>query len=83
MEIRLYPEEDAAFINLQEGQFSHVESLDDARHLAYGTGGELLWISLLYVSDSVDLSVLSLEQLERPPGSWSSTASGQPPDQQD
>ena len=62
--VELYPEVDAPFVMLREGESDHFESLDDALHLGYDKNGEFLWLSLLSLSDGV-MDILTSGQREK------------------
>ena len=68
VKIELFPEEDIARIDVGQGTVSHVQFLDDSRRLAYGAGGELLWVYLLYASEGMNLAMLPPEQREEAAG---------------
>ena len=55
MECRHYEDEDAIHITLRAGASARTKQLDENRYLGYSEGGELMWVSFLYVSEGVDL----------------------------
>ena len=58
MEIRHHTEEDAIFIRLRNIQSAYTKKLDDNRYVGYDDEDQLVWVSLLNVSDGVDLDML-------------------------
>ena len=58
MEIRHHTEEDAIFIRLRSVQSAYTKKLDDNRYVGYDDEDRLVWVSLLNVSDGVDLDML-------------------------
>lgn len=64
MEIRHHTEEDAIFIRLRSGQSSYTRKLDANRYAGYDTEDQLVWVSLLNVSDGADLDILEGSDLQ-------------------
>ena len=64
MNVIYYPEEGAMLIYLRETKFSRGRSLDDSRHLLLDAQGEVKVVSLLNVSQGVDLDGIPPEDLE-------------------
>ena len=64
MEIRHHTEEDAIFIRLRSGQSSYTRKLDENRYVGHDAEDRLIWVSLLNVSDGVDLDMLEGKELQ-------------------
>lgn len=50
-----YEEEDAIHINVRDGTSSETRQLDERRYLGFNDDGALVWVSLLNISEGVDL----------------------------
>ena len=64
MEFKHYPETDSIFIRLRAGQSSKTRELDEQRNIGLDGNGNLVWVSLLYVSDGIDLDMLNGQEYE-------------------
>ena len=64
MNVLHYPEEDAMLIYLRETEFSRGMPLDESRHLLLDAQGKVKTVSLLNISQGVDLDGIPTEDLE-------------------
>ena len=64
MDFKHYPETDSIFIRLRAGQSSETRELDEQRSIGLDENGNLVWVSLLYVSDGIDLDMLDGQEYE-------------------
>ena len=64
MNVLHYPEEDAMLIYLRETKFSRGMPLDESRHLLLDAQGKVKTVSLLKLSQGVDLDGIPTEDLE-------------------
>ncbi len=64
MEIQHFVEEDALFIGLKDGQSSSTKELEENRYVGFDDEGALVWVSLLNVSEGVDLDMMEGKDLE-------------------
>ena len=64
MKFQHYPEEDAVFIRLREGQSSLTRELGENRYVGLDSDGGIVWVSLLNVFDGVDINMLEGKDLE-------------------
>ena len=64
MQCELYSEDDAILITVRSGQSSTTKRLDDRRYVGVNEQDELVWVSLLYISEGVDLDMFTGEDLE-------------------
>lgn len=64
MEFRHYTDEDTIFIRLRSGQSSETKELDENRYVGVNDDGDIVWVSLLNVSEGVDLDMLEGRDLQ-------------------
>ena len=64
MNVIYYPEEGAMLIYLRETKFSRGMPLDESRHLLLDAQGKVKTVSLLNISQGVDLDGIPTEDLE-------------------
>ena len=64
MRCEFYPDEDAIIITLRPGTSAITVELDENRAYGDNEGGERVWVSLLNVSEGVDLEDLFQTQEE-------------------
>jgi hypothetical protein len=62
MQCTLYEKEDAIHITVGNGTSSKTRQLDESRYLGLNEDGELVWVSLLNVSEGVDLEDIFTNQ---------------------
>ena len=62
MQCTLYEKEDAIHITVSGGTSSKTRQLDERRYLGFNDGGELVWVSLLNISEGVDLEDIFTSQ---------------------
>ncbi len=57
-----YREEDAIHVSLPGGPSAQTKQLDEQRYVGFNEDGELVWVSLLNVSEGVDLEDIFTSQ---------------------
>ena len=64
MEVNYFPETDSIYIRNHGGRSTNNKALDEDRYVGFNDDGEIAWVSLLNVSEGVDLDMFSGQELE-------------------
>ena len=64
MEFTLYEEDDAVLITLRDGVSHTTKQLDENRYIGVDEDEDLVWISILNITEGVDLDMLSGPDLD-------------------
>ena len=65
MEFTLYEEDDAMLITLRHGPSYATKQLDENRYVGVDDTGDLVWISILNITEGVGLDMLTGPDLDQ------------------
>ncbi len=64
MQVHYFPETDSIYIRNKSNRSTNNKALDEDRYVGYDENGDIMWVSLLNVSEGVDLDMFSGKDLE-------------------
>ena len=64
MVVNYFPETDSIYIRNHGGRSTNNKELDEDRYVGFDDYGEVVWVSLLNVSEGVDLDMFTGQELE-------------------